>query len=118
MNNTNQIIPPDQEFLSLNHEYLRPELRPIKTNTFYSRNERTIEDQLLREKVLKGKVTHTVGEAKLLLAEKKAREVETLQKQELLRSVERWNAVVEKERYNKQQRKKLKRIEKLRSEIP
>lgn len=110
------VMPPDQQFLSLSHEYLRPELRPIPSNTFYSRTGRTLEDQLMREKVLKGKATHTVNEARRLLAEKKAQEAAQAQQQEIKAGVQKWNEAVERKRSSKQQRKLLKRFIKQRGD--
>lgn len=108
-----EALPPDQQFLSVSHEYLRPELRPVPSNTFYSKTGRTIEDQLLREKVLKGKAVPTVNEARRLLAEKKTQEAAQAQQQELKASVKKWNDAVERARSAKQQKKLLKRFIKL-----
>ena len=111
--NEDATLPPEQQFLSLSHEYLMPELRPLPSNTFYSKTARTLEDQLMREKVLKGKTTPTVNEARRLLAEKKTQEATQIQQQELKSNVQKWNDAIERTRSIKQQKKLLNRFIKL-----
>lgn len=93
---------PDEPVLSLDHEALRPELRPVETNNFYSTNVRTMDSRL--------KKGPTVAQSKVILKANKMGLATAQQELNRAKAIEKWNKEIEQRRHIKQVNKQIKRL--------